>query len=139
MQRFSFVFYVIIFCLGIGWMGLELLRVGWSILETKNFAAMITDGVVLHKIGELMVAAPFAWLAIMSSQWPVEKLQTFFTRTKWVMVAGGVLNGLAWLTLRDIVDWHVWCLILLVWGTVAAPLFGKYVIKLAQKMRSKKV
>jgi hypothetical protein len=136
MRRFSFVFSVIIFGVGIGWMGLELLRVGWKLAESQGFAAMLTDGVVWHKIGELMVAAPFAWLAIMSNQWPVDKLQTFFSRTKWIMIAGGVLNGIAWLTLRYRVDWHIWCLILLIWGTVAAPLFGKYIITLAQKIRS---
>ncbi len=118
---------------GLGWMGYELVRVGAQTVLDKGWLAAFSDGVLQHKIGELLLIIPFLVLAVNSSVWLPERLRRFYHRTVWLMVVGGLLNGYAWLELRHRVDWHIWCLILLGWGVVFGPLLGMMMIKIAEK------
>ncbi len=126
-----------IVALGAGWMFVELARVVWQIGSQSGVWAIFGDGVAQHKIGELLIIIPFIIIAINSNFWPPARLRAFLSRGQWAMIAGGLLNGYAWFQLRYRVDWHFWCLALLFWGVVFGPLFGRMMIKIAEKKREK--
>jgi hypothetical protein len=95
-------------------------RVVMEVLATEGWAGVPFDGVVQHKVGELLIAIPFAVLAPLSRVWDGERLQLFILRTRVSMLLGAILNGVAWLSLRYSKSWHPWCLLLLVFG-LAGP------------------
>ena len=108
------------------WLLVELIRVFLEVTNRSGVSAVPLDGVIQHKIGELMVAAPLFVLLLLANKWSKEKLFTFINRTQVVMIIGGLLNGLAYFSLRgrETFDWffQVWCLILLVVGLLGSPI-----------------
>jgi len=106
--------------LGIGWMLFELIRVSWRITEDSGIGSVFIDGIVLHKIGELLVAAPFVVGLFLPMFWNKdgEEMERILNTVRILMLVGGVLNGIAWLSLRYIVDWHPWCLVIFCWGLI---------------------
>ncbi len=88
----------------------------------------MADGVVQHKVGELLVAAPLFLILLLASRWTPERACALAERTRLVMLAGGLLNGLAWYSLRGRLAWdsffRMWCLLLLFVGP-----FGSWIAK----------
>ncbi len=120
----------LIFVVGIiafGWMIAELLRVLFEVKDRTGLSAIPFDGVVQHKIGELMVSVPFVAILALSNLWAREKLFSFIRRTRFIMITGGLLNALAWYSLREKVEadsfLRIWCLIIFVFG-----LFGSWLL-----------
>ena len=110
------------------WLLVELVRVLLEVSRRSGFSSVPFDGVIQHKIGELMVAAPLFLILLLSNKWPREKVLALANRTRLMMIAGGLLNGLAWYSLRERMTWssffRVWCLILLFAG-----LFGSQIAR----------
>lgn len=120
----------LIFVAGIiafGLMIAELLRVLFEVKNRIGLSAIPFDGVVQHKIGELMVSVPFVAILALSNLWAREKLFSFIRRTRFIMITGGLLNTLAWYSLREKVEadsfLRIWCLIIFVSG-----LFGSWLL-----------
>lgn len=109
------------------WLGAELFRAILDAARTSGYAGLLYDGVVQHKIGELLVMFPVLVIMLSAGKHTPERLSHFVGRLAPMMWAGGLLNGLAWLTLRREVDWHSWCLLLLVAGLSAPTLLRRWI------------
>lgn len=57
-----------------GWMIAELLRVFFEVKTQSGVSAVPFDGVIQHKVGELMVAVPFIVIIALSNLWTREKV-----------------------------------------------------------------
>ncbi len=110
------------------WLFAELGRILLEVVNRSGVPSIPFNGVVQHKIGELMVGAPLFLVALLSYVWSKERLVAFADRMQIVMIIGGLLNGLAWYSLRERESWdkffRTWCLIILVFG-----LFGSQTAK----------
>ena len=119
------------------WLLVELIRVFLEVTNRSGVSAVPLEGVIQHKIGELMVAAPLFVILLLANKWSKEKLFTLINRMQIVMIIGGLLNGLAYFSLRgrENFDWffQVWCLILLVVGLLGAPFAKWFVSKTKEK------
>ena len=107
-----------------GWMIAELVR---AVLEVGNQAgvqAVFWDGVVQHKVGELMVGVPFVAILALANLWPKERVRVWIRRTVVLMVIGGLLNVIAWYSLRDRIaatDFlRLWCLTIFAFGLIGS-------------------
>lgn len=102
------------------WMFAELGRVFLEVVNRSGVSAIPLDGVIQHKIGELMVSVSLFLVVLLSYVWSKERLFTFASRLQIVMIVGGLLNGIAWYGLRERESWdsffRIWCLIILVVG-----------------------
>ena len=122
-------FWLILFVslIAFGWMIAELFRVFFEVKNSANLSAVPFDGVIQHKIGELMVGIPFVAILAFSNIWSPEKAFVFIRRMRIVMITGGLLNALAWYSLREKVEadsfLRVWCLVIFVFG-----LFGSWIL-----------
>lgn len=122
-------FWLILFVslIAFGWMIAELLRAYFEIKNVNGLSAIPFDGVMQHKIGELMVGIPFVAILAFSNIWSLEKTFVFIRRMRIVMITGGLLNALAWYSLREKVEadsfLRVWCLVIFVFG-----LFGSWIL-----------
>lgn len=96
----------------------ELIRVLGEVVAATGWTGIPFDGVVQHKVGELLIAIPFGALTLLKRVWNRERLLLLIRRTQVSMWLGAILNGVAWLSLRHTKDWHPWCLLLLVFGFV---------------------
>jgi hypothetical protein len=118
------------------WLLVELIRVFLEVNNRAGVSAVPLDGVIQHKIGELMVAAPLFVLLLLTNKLSKEKLFTLINQTQIVMIIGGLLNGLAYFSLRgrENFDWffQIWCLMLLVVGLFAAP-FARWFVSKAKE------
>ena len=110
------------------WMFAELGRVLLEVVNRSGISSIPLDGVVQHKIGELMVSVSLFLVVLLTYVWSKERLFTFASRMQIVMIVGGLLNGIAWYGLRERESWdsffRIWCLIILVVG-----LFGSQMAK----------
>ena len=110
------------------WLLVELMRVLREVVNRSGLSSAPFDGVIQHKLGELMVATPLFLLLLLSNKWSKERIFALANRTRLVMICGGLLNVLAWYSLREREAWNsflrVWCLILLFVG-----LFGSQIAK----------
>ena len=110
-----------------GWMTVELVRVFFEVKSQSGLSAVPFDGVMQHKIGELMVGIPFVAVLALSNLWAREKVLSLIRQTRLVMITGGLLNALAWYSLREKVEadsfLRVWCLVIFVFG-----LFGSWIL-----------
>ena len=101
------------------WLLAELARAFFEVVGRSGIASVPFDGVIQHKVGELMVATPLFLVLLLGGRWP-ERALALARGTRAVMIVGGLLNGLAWYSLREREAWHsffrVWCLVLLVVG-----------------------
>ena len=73
----------------------ELARAFIDVLNKNGFAAVPFDGVVQHKIGELLICAPLFSIILLNSSWSGEKIISLIDQTRILMIVGGLLNGLA--------------------------------------------
>ena len=110
------------------WLLAELIRVFLEVVNRSGILFVPLDGVIQHKVGELMVATPLFLLLLLSNKWPRERIFALANRTRIIMIVGGLLNGLAWYSLREREAWdsffRIWCLTLLFVG-----LFGSQIAK----------
>lgn len=119
------------------WLFAELVRAFLEVVNRFGMAAIPLDGVIQHKVGELMIGAPLYLVALLGNRWSKEKLFALANRTRIVMIVGGLLNGLAWYSLRERETWdsffRIWCLILLFVG-----LFGSQIARWAVRKAKEK-
>ncbi len=119
------------------WLLAELIRVFLEVSNRSGVSSVPFDGVIQHKIGELMVGVPLFLVCLLSIKWSKDKIFTFINRMQIVMIIGGLLNGLAFFSLRgrEIFDWffQFWCLLLLAVGLLGAPFARWFVSKTKEK------
>lgn len=119
------------------WLLAELVRVFLQVVNLSGVSSVPFDGVIQHKIGEFMVGTPLFLVCILSIGWSKDKIFTFIGRTQIVMIIGGLLNGLAYFSLRgrETFDWffQIWCLIILAVGLLGAPFARWFVNKTIEK------
>jgi hypothetical protein len=117
------------------WLFAELVRVLRQVIAQQGAVGIIIDGVIQHKIGEILVAAPLFLLTLLSDKWSKDKLLRLVSYTEFVMVAGGLLNALAWFNLGEQEDWtsffRIWCLVLFVTGFFGA-FIGRWFVRKAK-------
>ena len=122
-----------------GWLFAELVRVSLEVVNRFDISSIPLDGVIQHKVGELMVGAPLFLVALLGNIWSKEKLFALSHRTRIVMIVGGLLNGLAWYSLRERETWdsffRIWCLILLFVGVLGSRI-AKWVVTKAKETSS---
>lgn len=110
------------------WLFVELIRVFLEVVSCSGLSSVPFDGVIQHKIGELMVCTPLFLIFLLSNRWSKEKIFALANQTQIVMIIGGLLNALAWFSIRERESWNsffrIWCLILLFVG-----LFGSQIAK----------
>ncbi len=130
MKKRTFNFWII-FIVGVvafGWMIADLLRVVFEIKNRVGLSAIPFDGVIQHKIGELMAAVPFVAILALKNVWVREKIVSLIRQARIVMITGGLLNALAWYSLRERVGadsfLRIWCLIIFVFGLVGSWLLS---------------
>ena len=115
--------------LAFGWMIVELVRVLLEVGNERGFQAVPLDGVIQHKVGELMVGVPFVSMLALSNLWPKEKVRALIRRSVLVMVTGGLLNAVAWFSLRDRLPpgdfLRIWCLVIFAFGLIGAWLLAR--------------
>jgi hypothetical protein len=106
------------------WLLAELVRAFAEVVGRSGISSVPFDGVIQHKVGELMVGAPLFLALVLSNVWPAGRAADLARRTRAVMAVGGLLNGLAWYSLRERETWdsffRVWCLILLFAGLLGS-------------------
>ncbi len=127
--RFNFWIIAIAGTLAFGWMIAELVRALINVVDQAGLSAIVWDGVVHHKVGELLVGIPFVAILALSNVWPKEKVRSLIRPSAVVMVIGGLLNAIAWYTLRHTVAagefLRIWCLIIFVFGLTGAWISGR--------------
>ena len=110
------------------WLVAELIRALLEVEARSGISSAPLDGVIQHKVGELMVATPLFLLILLINKWPEERIFSLADRTRVIMIVGGLLNGLAWYSLREREAWgsffRMWCLVLLFVG-----LFGSRIAR----------
>lgn len=110
------------------WLLIELIRVFSEVVNRSGILSVPLDGVIQHKVGELMVATPLFMLLLLSNKWSKERIFALANRSRIIIIVGGLLNGLAWYSLRERAAWNsffrIWCLVLLFVG-----LFGAQIVK----------
>lgn len=114
-----------------GWMIAELLRVFFDVKSRSGISAVPFDGVMQHKIGELMVAVPSVAVIALSNLWAREKVFALIRQTRVLMIVGGLLNALAWYSLREKFGadsfLRIWCLIIFIFGLTGSWLLLRMV------------
>ncbi len=117
---FSFWVMTAVGVVAFGWMIAELVRVVLEVANASGFRSLLMDGVVQHKVGELMVGIPFVTILALSNLWAKERVRSLIRGLAAVMLVGGVLNAIAWYSLSDRIaagDFlRIWCLIIFVFG-----------------------
>jgi hypothetical protein len=127
-RALNFWLIFVVSLIAFGWMIAELGRVFFEVESHSGLSAVVFDGVAQHKIGELMVGIPFVAVLALSNLWAREKVFSLIRRTRIVMITGGLLNALAWYSLREKVGadsfLRIWCLIIFVFGLVGSWLLS---------------
>ena len=123
-RAINFWLIFVVALIAFGWMIAELLRVFFEVKSHSGLSAVPFDGVMQHKIGELMVGILFVAVLALSNLWAREKILSLIRRTRLIMITGGLLNALAWYSLREKVGadsfLRIWCLIIFVFGIVGS-------------------
>ena len=127
-QKLNFWLMLLVAIPAFVWLLAELIRVFLEVVNRSGLLSVPFDGVIQHKVGELMVGTPLFLILLLSNKWSKERIFALANRTQVMMIVGGLLNGLAWYSLREREAWdsffRVWCLILLFVG-----LFGSQIAK----------
>ena len=119
------------------WLFAELVRVFLEVVNRSGVSSIPLDGIIQHKVGELMVAVPLFLIMLLGNIWSKEKLFALANRMRIVMIVGGLLNGVAWYSVRDRMAsgsfFRIWCLVLLFVGLFGAPIAKWLVSKTKEK------
>ena len=115
------------------WLVWELVRVWMEVAASGGLAAVPMDGVIQHKVGELMVGGPLFAILLLANVWSGERVARLISRLWPVTIIGGLLNAAAWFTLRERMEWdsffRTWCLLLLVVGLLGGPIVRSIVAR----------
>jgi hypothetical protein len=118
------------------WLIAELIRVFFEVVNRSGFLSVPFDGVIQHKVGELMVGVPLFLILLLDNKWSKERTLALADQMQGWMIVGGLLNGLAWYSLREREAWNsffrVWCLILLFVGLFASQI-AKWLVRWARE------
>ena len=118
------------------WLLVELVRVTLAVINRFGISSVPLDGVIQHKVGEVMVGVPLFLILLLSYKWAKAKVLSLVRGTRILMIVGGLLNALAWYTLRERDSWNsffrIWCLVLLFVGLFGAQI-ARWLLKLAEK------
>ena len=132
-RKINFWIITVVGSVAFAWMIAELFRVLSEQRNPAGLAAIASDGVVEHKIGELMVGVPFVAILALSNLWNVNRIYQIIRYARPVMIVGGILNALAWFNLGDRIPatdfLRIWCLIIFAFGLIGAWLLGRLVEK----------
>lgn len=137
-RKFNFWLMLLVGVPAFSWLLFELIRVSLEVVHSRGSLFVPLDGVIQHKVGELMVGAPLFLILLFSNKWPKEKVLKLANKTGIIMIIGGLLNALAWYTLRQKEPWNsffrIWCLVLLLVG-----LFGSQIARWVVKISSERI
>ncbi|MBV9959538.1 MAG: hypothetical protein JO360_14025 [Acidobacteria bacterium] len=124
--RFNYWLMLIVGILAFSWLLFELMRALLEVIHRSGVSEIPFDGVMQHKVGELMVGAPLFIILLLLNKWPKERALTLVNGTRIIMIVGGLLNGLAWYSIRHREPWdsffRIWCLVLLLAGILGAQI-----------------
>ncbi len=138
-KKLSFWLMVIVGIPAFVWLVAELMRVFLEVVNRSGISSAVLDGVLQHKVGELMICAPLFLILVLGNKWSKEKVAALTDRMRALMIAGGLLNALAWYSLREREAWdsffRVWCLILLFAGLFGSQI-AKWVVSKSQEESS---
>lgn len=113
------------------WLGAELMRAMLEVERTRGYTELLFDGVVQHKVGELLIMFPILCVLLALNRRSEEQMMRAIDGVRWMILAGGVLNGIAWLSLADRAVptsfLRVWCSVLLVFS-IFAPRVLKLIV-----------
>ena len=127
-QKLNFWVMTLVGIPAFGWLLAELVRAFLQVVNRSGIWSVPFDGVIQHKVGELMVGAPLFLILLLGNKWSKERTLALASRSQGLMILGGLLNGLAWYSLREKDAWNsffrIWCLTLLFVG-----LFGSQLAK----------
>jgi hypothetical protein len=96
----------------------ELIRVIWRVVSEFGFVRAIVDGVVLYKIGELLIILPLLLIIHLIGQVDKERLLLIIKKWRFLLWIGAGLNLLALFDLLRRADW--------VWYVVLLAIFGLF-------------
>lgn len=127
-RKFNFWLMLLVGIPAFTWLLFELIRVLLEVVYRLGISFVPLDGVIQHKVGELMVGAPLFLILLLSNKWSKENILSLVSGTRIIMIIGGLLNALAWYSLRHRESWdsffRMWCLVLLLVG-----LFGSQIAR----------
>jgi len=97
----------------------------------SEILSIIKNPRVIHKIGELILLAPFAYIHLSSFTKSKKEINRLIKWSALPMFLGGVLNFYSWMELRGEVFWAPFCLVIFSLGVFAVPISRKYFLKRA--------
>lgn len=129
---------------GFGIMFYELVKAVAKIVNHSGITAVFLSGRIQHGIGELMIFVTFFSLLLLGKIWTKARIFALADRLKFVMMGGGLLNGLALFnTISENSDWiylfRFWCLFLLIFGQIAASVAKWMIGKEIDRQTSRKL
>ena len=134
-RKFNFWLMLLVGVPAFIWLLVELIRVFLEVVHYRGILFVPLDGVIQHKVGELMVGAPLFLILLLSNKWPKERVLKLANKTGIIMIIGGLLNALAWYSLRQKESWNsffrIWCLVLLLVGLFGSQL-ARWMVKLSR-------
>lgn len=135
-RKFNFWLMLLVGIPAFIWLLVELVRVTSKVVHRFGISSIPLDGVIQHKVGELMVGVPLFLILLLSYKWTKERVLSLVSGTRIIMIIGGLLNALAWYSLREREPWNsffrIWCLVLLFVGLFGAQI-ARWLLKLAEK------
>lgn len=119
-RKIEFIVMLSIGVFGFGWMFIILVKYISIVINQSGFLSIPFHGKLYHGIGELMLSISFFSILLMSKIWVKERVFSLSNKLRFVMITGGILNGLAWFTTSSEEKWNgvfrMWCLFLFAFG-----------------------
>ena len=132
-QKIEVVLMLAVGLCGFGWMFFELAKRILIVSNQSSISSIPFDGKIQHGIGELMVSISFFSILLMSKVWLKERVFLLSSKLRFVMIIGGLLNGLAWFTTSSEEPWNglfrMWCLFLFIFSIFATRIANWMVSK----------
>jgi hypothetical protein len=115
----------------LGWILTEMLRAFLYITRMAEAEFSLCDGYFLQKLGELLIAISLGLIFLLSQRGSREKLLGFISGARIALMAGGILNGLAWYALIESTYWYslrrLWSMALMIIGLFIADVIKRVV------------
>ncbi|MEM8906315.1 MAG: hypothetical protein AAGD05_00600 [Bacteroidota bacterium] len=89
---------------------------------SNGWLPFLLDGTLQHKLGEVLLWIPFYYIGLSTFHQTQSDLLQRILSFRWSMLLGGILNLIAWWSLRHDVWWHLFCWVIFFWGLFAVPL-----------------
>lgn len=111
---------------GFGWMFTELVKRILVVSNQSSISFITFDGKTQYGVGELILTLSFFSILLMTKVWVKEKVFSLSRKLRFLMILGGLLNGLAWFTTSSEENWNglfrMWWLFLFVFSIFATPI-----------------